>query len=671
MHNSTLVVFLLSLIVIFSGISVFGVDEAYAATDTWTTATITNVGLTPIESVSMTSPSNGVAVGGVGNIIYTEDGGVTWNTANIGLSKSLMYFYGVSMFDTKIGVAVGNGGGIVVYTEDGGKNWSVANRPFLGGIIMYGVSMGSATNSVAVGAGGHILYTTDGGKNWAHGISNTDKTLRDVSMTNATHGVAVGRDGTVMYTSDSGKTWSKATTNVSDSINLRSVSMGSATHGIAVGTGGTIIYTSDGGKNWSKTTTNMSDSIIFRGVSMASATYGVAVGMDGIIINTNDGGKTWNTLRINNAGNTHLYDVSMFSAIDGVVVGANGTVMYITSYTSTTSTTTSTTSSTISNANKGGISSGDCDDCEAPTMGINSESKRIVENGFTYNGKSVDAERYYTPYPLITVNIGEQNTAIFRIYEDKGPENIKHFTLAFGLDANQPIANSKVMIELDIDNEGTQTVTVTDPQNALENINVYTNIGNCNVNDSDTKCLIVTINHTFRDPLAFNIVATDVWDMQRNAWQNYFNHGIEVSGESLNPMLVTTIPGPEKYEGVIQITQTSKSSDVWVSEDGREFIQNDYGTFIEINKTHNHTIDTDALKNRTHSEFYKLVNYEINRAQSTMEQICVKCGNESYDKIHNTFAYELPDVYESKYDDPRIQALLAYEEKKAQKLLDE
>jgi hypothetical protein len=118
-------------------------------------------------------------------------------------------------------------------------------------------------------------------------------------------------------------------------------------------------------------------------------------------------------------------------------------------------------------------SGGGCENCEAPTLGVNSQSKRIVENGFTYNGKPTDAERFFTPYPLITATVGKQNTAVFKIYEDKGPENIKHFSFAFGLSKDQIISESKAMIELDIDHEGIETVTVTDPENALDNISLH------------------------------------------------------------------------------------------------------------------------------------------------------------------------------------------------------
>jgi len=211
----------------------------------------------------------------------------------------------------------------------------------------------------------------------------------------------------------------------------------------------------------------------------------------------------------------------------------------------------------VAQANKSRGGSG-CNDCEAPTLGIDKSGQRLVSNGFTYNGHSVDVERFFTPYPLIKANVGQTNKADFKIYENEGPDNIKHFSFAFGLGNDQIISESKAMIELDIDWDGTETVTVTDPENALDNVKVETSAVSCD-GDERVNCLGVTVYHTFRAPLDFNIVATDVWDNSRNSWQNYYNHGIEVVGESLNPA--------KEYDGIdkghiYHLTETSKTTAV-------------------------------------------------------------------------------------------------------------
>jgi hypothetical protein len=302
-----------------------------------------------------------------------------------------------------------------------------------------------------------------------------------------------------------------------------------------------------------------------------------------------------------------------------------------------------------------------CSDCEAPTLGINSDSKRIVENGFTYNGRAADAERFFTPYPLITATVGKQNTAVFKIYEDRGPENIKHFSFAFGLDKGQYIGESKAMIELDIDYEGTETVTVTDPENALDNIKVSTNIANCNGSDSGTQCLIVTIDHRFRAPLDFNIVGTDVWDMQRNSWQNYFNHGIEVTGESLNPA--------KEYSGInaghiYHLTETSKTTAIDEFGDNWSF---QYGLWMKDYIKNVKVSDSSSISDRLHPDFVDYKELQNQNAITKLLESCPTCLT-SYDDFDNSFGYSYPDTI-NKLDDPEILQKMILENERAQVIM--
>ncbi len=188
------------------------------------------------------------------------------------------------------------------------------------------------------------------------------------------------------------------------------------------------------------------------------------------------------------------------------------------------------------------------------TLGVNKDGVRLVDDGFSYNAKSIDVEQYFTAYPLVTVNVGKQNVAEFKIYENRGPQNIQHFELAFGLANGDSIGMSKAVINWDKSFAGIETITLDDPGNVLDNVRVITSEGSCS-DETETKCLIVKVEHTFRAPLDFNILATNVWDTKRNAWQNYYNHGIEVVGESMNP--------PEIYDGlnkgqIYHLTETGK-----------------------------------------------------------------------------------------------------------------
>jgi len=206
----------------------------------------------------------------------------------------------------------------------------------------------------------------------------------------------------------------------------------------------------------------------------------------------------------------------------------------------------------------GGNNGGGCSgDCSAPTLGINEKFRRVVDNGFTYNGNTINVERYFTPYPLITVDVGVQNKAVFKIYENLGPDNIWHFDLVFGLATGQIMGTSDVVISWNKSHDGTETVTLVDPHNALDYVRVLTSKGKCKTDSNTSDCLIVTVFHTFREPLESDMVGTNVWDYRRNAWQNFYNHGIHIEGESLNP--------PDEYVGIheanlIHIFETGKNT---------------------------------------------------------------------------------------------------------------
>ena len=308
--------------------------------------------------------------------------------------------------------------------------------------------------------------------------------------------------------------------------------------------------------------------------------------------------------------------------------------------------------------------SGCSGDCEEPTLGVDSDGKRLVTNGFTYNGKSVDVERFFTPYPLITVDVGKENKAEFKIYENLGPDNIKHFSFAFGLAKGEIISESKAMIELNISHDGTKSLIITDPENALDNVQVETSEVSCD-ESGQTDCLGVIIYHTFRAPLDFNIVATDVWDFDRNPWQNYYNHGIEVVGQSMNP--------PKEYDGInkghiYHLTETGKTTAVdefgnsWSLEYGQWSMD-----YIPIQRQADEITMSGYTRDNSKFDIYKQGQNLL--AENTLEQICSECNDESFDKINGIFYYDFSERL-NKLDNPEIQLKMKLESERAQKTMD-
>ncbi len=194
------------------------------------------------------------------------------------------------------------------------------------------------------------------------------------------------------------------------------------------------------------------------------------------------------------------------------------------------------------------ISNNDCNDCVPPTLGLDSNSYRRVDQGFSYNAKPSNVELFLTPLQLATTKVGDVNKAVFKIYEDGGPDEVRHFELIFGLAKGQILGDSKARIELDRTWDGIDTVNVIDPEHTLKDIRVETSEGACKTAAVFTDdCLVVTVYHTFAAPLEFNIIATNVWDEHRNSWQNYFTPGVKaVSATVTEPIIIPTIPAGMK-----------------------------------------------------------------------------------------------------------------------------
>lgn len=265
---------------------------------------------------------------------------------------------------------------------------------------------------------------------------------------------------------------------------------------------------------------------------------------------------------------------------------------------------TSATPSNTATVTTSSFGSGDCTgDCVPPTLGLDSKGIRWVDQGFSYNGNPVDVELFFTPYPLITTKVGVVNTAVFKIFEDGGPDEVRHFDLAFGLARGQILADSKASIEWERSWDGTETVKVIDPEHALQDVRVETSEGSCKTEDVfGNDCLIVVIHHTFRAPLEFNIVGTNVWDEKRNAWQNYYNHGVNVVGKSMNPPDVHQVLDSKGF--LHTITETSDNTAIdeqgnkWILVGNfwtKEFIMPKHDS-CELSPTHHYDRDLMCFK---------------------------------------------------------------------------
>ena len=310
---------------LFSGDTVIFSDDGIS----WTFAT--TIGVSNIRAITV-NPSTGifVGVGNSGTIITSVDGGIWINQTPFASGGN---FTGVAV-NPSLGsdgrfVAVGSdgfGGGKVIFSDDSGVNWTSANSiPTVEGLSSVGVSNGGifvASGVDSLTGRGFIITSSDNGVNWVTTFSTLNSIFDGVAI-NPINGriVFAGSPGNAI--SDTGDIWQiqgPSSTPTKALINVARTSSGSF---VAVGEGGVILRSSDGGGTWTQVALLGG---VLNNVAVSPTTGKlVVVGTGGTILASTNDGITWasktsgtlndlNTITVNGAG--------LF-----VAGGANGTIV--------------------------------------------------------------------------------------------------------------------------------------------------------------------------------------------------------------------------------------------------------------------------------------------------------------------------------------------------------
>lgn len=143
----------------------------------------------------------GWAVGELGAIQMTKDGGASWQMQ---FASAMRIFYDVSAVDEKQAWIAG-AGGIVLRTTDGGQSWH--EQRYEANQTLRAIHFTDANRGWAAGNNGLILATTNGGARWQKQDSGTSQTLHDIFFVNAQEGWAAGERGALLRTTDGGANW--------------------------------------------------------------------------------------------------------------------------------------------------------------------------------------------------------------------------------------------------------------------------------------------------------------------------------------------------------------------------------------------------------------------------------------------------------------------------------
>ena len=161
------------------------------------------------------APDVAWAVGDLGVIIHTADGGATWKSVrvpeeNFNDTELPDRIFNAIEFSTPESGWITGEFGTLLRSQDGGATWQGA-RELEGAvedIYLIGMANTGEMLSYACGVGGVAIRTQDGGASWSTLSVPTGAGLYDIAAAGEKV-IAVGDRGVIFISSDSGETWSE------------------------------------------------------------------------------------------------------------------------------------------------------------------------------------------------------------------------------------------------------------------------------------------------------------------------------------------------------------------------------------------------------------------------------------------------------------------------------
>lgn len=180
-------------------------------------------------------------------------------------------------------------------------------------------------------------------------------------------------------------------------------------------------------------------------------------------------------------------------------------------------------------------------DCEAPTLGRLDDGQRIVEKGFTLNGRSADVEHQIQTLSTTTVKTGETAKARLMVYENNGVSSLREVSLSIADYKDDRNRNEIATIAFIQDFTGAQSVRITDPEGVLKDVSVKPTV----IDD-----FRVSLDFSFKvaKPFENSAVIVTAVDDNRGSRTNVFLSAIAATGKPLseNAPIASSIAAPLK-----------------------------------------------------------------------------------------------------------------------------
>jgi len=257
------------------------------------------------EKVFATMVGVGSTPGTLPSVVFSEDGGTTWDTTNIDT-----LFANEAPSDSEcvngLFVVVSNGSNSLHYAPtsdilDATENWVEVTSGFVAGGEPNAIWAADSRHVWIAGDGGYIYFSSDvrsGVTVQNPGVATTQD-LVDVHAFDDQFVVAVGNLNTVVYTENGGATWN-AVTGPAIGVGLTSVWAHGSKTWIVGDANGALWKTRNSGQSWTQYTNLPIALVRVDEIAFANDTIGYLAARDGaahgVILRTIDGGYSWYVL---------------------------------------------------------------------------------------------------------------------------------------------------------------------------------------------------------------------------------------------------------------------------------------------------------------------------------------------------------------------------------------
>jgi len=269
-----------------------------------------------------------LSVGERGHVLYSDNGGLNWQQAEVPLGVTLTAVY---FIDNQHGWATGHDG-VILHSRDGGESWSKQ----LDGNQIARLQQDAARDQVKALSAQLALDSENEDLQYAledaeialedaqaAAEEGPGSPLLDIWFKDSREGIAIGAYGTLLLTRDGGQSWHTAIQppRNPDRFHLNSIASLGNGELVVAGEAGALFHSSDNGQRWQPLESPYEGS--YFGVTAMTDRSLILFGLRGNAFRSSDSGQSWHKLQV--PGSASLF-ASARNGNQLILAAANGTL---------------------------------------------------------------------------------------------------------------------------------------------------------------------------------------------------------------------------------------------------------------------------------------------------------------------------------------------------------